>query len=137
MIYTEEEKTKIDALLTAFQSYIDQQEDYEVLYSQKAGYLRVMVGESCDNIYFPIESFAYLVERFTEEILQEKTEGYVDRHTEEAYRYVRSQMAPILDTLGIYRDEAYEAMEETINEDCRQNFHCQERLEWKIGRAHV
>ena len=123
MIYTQEEKAKMDVVLRAFQSYIDRQEAYDVVYSTKAGYLRVMVGESCDAIYFPIEGFTHMVRMLTEDILYEKTEGYVDRHTEQAYHYVRSQMVPILDTLGDYRLEAYHVMENVIREDRIRNAH--------------
>lgn len=53
MIYTQEEKAKMDALLEAFQSYVDDHDHYDVVYSKKAGYLRVITGANCDEIYFP------------------------------------------------------------------------------------
>lgn len=35
MIYSQEEKAKMDAVLLAFQSYVDGREDYDVLYSER------------------------------------------------------------------------------------------------------
>lgn len=116
MIYSQEEKAKMDAVLEAFQSYIDGQEDYDVLYSQKAGYLRVMVGESCDTIFFPIAGFADMVRMFVNDYLSE--ENPAGSYREQDYNRVRGKLSYRMDALGMYRDIAYEIMEETF-EACR------------------
>ena len=114
MIYTQEEKAKMDALLRAFQSYIDQQEHYDVLYSKKAGYLRVITGENCDKIYFPITGFADMLRMFTDDFLSDE-ESRVGHYLKRNYDYVRSLLAPRLDTLGSHRDEAQDIMEKTFD----------------------
>jgi len=117
MIYSQEEKAKMDALLRAFQTYIHQQEHYDVLYSEKAGYLRVIVGKNCDEIYFPITGFADMMRMFTDDFLsdEEKRAGH---YLKRDYDHVRSLMAPRLDTLGSHRGEAQDIMEKTF-EACR------------------
>ena len=113
MIYTQEEKAKMDILLKAFQPYIDQRDDYEVIYSNKAGYLRVLTGESCDEIYFRITGFANMLQMFTNDYLADEEER-VDHYLKRDYDFVRRLLMPILDTLGDHRAEAYEIMENTF-----------------------
>jgi len=128
MIYTQEEKEKMDAVLLAFQSYVDGREDYDVIYSQKAGYLRVLTGESCDAVYFPITGFADMVKMFTDDFLAEENPS--GHYREQDYDRVRSMLAPRLDALGDHRQEAYGILEETFEASRRRRVHFQqERLE--------
>lgn len=113
MKYLPEEKAKMDVLLQAFQSYVDRQEDYDVLYSRKAGYLRILTGESCDAIYFPITGFSDMVRMFTDDFLEDEEMRTVDCAKCD-YDYVRSLLTPRLDTLGPFREEAYRIMEQTV-----------------------
>lgn len=128
MIYPQEEKAKMDTLLEAFQSYVDQHDHYDVLYSKKAGYLRVITGDNCDTIYFPITGFADMVRMFTDDFLSDEEER-VGHNLKRDYHYVRSLLTPRLDALGIHREEAYGIMEKTMDA-CRarsENFR-RERL---------
>lgn len=117
MTYSQEEKAKMDVLLHAFQSYIDQNAHYDVLYSKKAGYLRVITGENCDEIYFPITGFADMMRMFTDDFLSDE-ESRVGHSLKRDYDHVRSLLIPRLDSLGIHREEAYEIMEKAF-EACR------------------
>lgn len=56
MIYTPEEKQKIEELIEIFQDYLQHMEDYEILYSNKVGYLWLVTADNADYIYFPVES---------------------------------------------------------------------------------
>ena len=113
MKYVREEKTKMDILMQTFRSYVNQREDYDVLYSEKAGYLRVLTGESCDAIYFPIAGFADMLRMFVEDFLSDEEER-VGNPLKQDYDHVRSLLMPRLDTLGAYREEACRIMEETF-----------------------
>ena len=117
MIYTLEEKTKMDVLLGVFQAYVDSREDYDVVYSRKAGYLRVITAENCDRIYFPIAGFRDLVRMFTDDFLTDEEER-AGHYLKRDYELVRNMLLPKLDALGAYRAEAYTIMEETV-EACR------------------
>lgn len=44
MVYTNEMKKKLDAILKAFEGYIDSQDYFDIVYSKKVGYLYVVVG---------------------------------------------------------------------------------------------
>ena len=114
MVYSSEEKEKMDALLEAFQSYVDDQSHYDVVYSKKAGYLRVITGANCDPVYFPITGFADMLRMFTDDFLSDE-ESRVAHYRKRDYDHVRSLMAPRLDTLGSLREEAYGIMEKTLD----------------------
>ena len=118
MKYSPEEKEKMDMLLQAFQSYVDRQEDYDVLYSRKAGYLRIITGDSCDTIYFPIAGFADMVRMFTDDFLEDGEIRAGDCMKCDC-DHVRGLLIPRLDALGPFREEACRIMEQTIAEFLR------------------
>ena len=45
MIYTEEVRKKLDAILKAFENYIDGQDYFDIVYSKKIGYVWIVVDE--------------------------------------------------------------------------------------------
>ena len=55
MVYTPEEKKKIEEMMAVFEDYICHMPDYEILYSNKVGYLWLLTADNADHIYFPIE----------------------------------------------------------------------------------
>ena len=89
MMYTQEEKAKMDTLLQAFRSYVDQREDYDILWSAKAGWLRVITGSNVDHIYFPITGFADMLRMFTDDFLADE-EARVGHYLKRDYDHVRS-----------------------------------------------
>ena len=44
MIYADNVRKKLDAILKAFEGYIDSQDYFDIVYSKKVGYLYVVVG---------------------------------------------------------------------------------------------
>jgi len=121
MKYSQTEKAKMDALAEAFRSYVHRQDDYDVVYSPKAGYLRLITGEDCDQIYFPITGFADMLRMFADDHLLDE-EKRVGHYLKLNYARVRRLLVPRLDALGKYREEAYKIMDETF-EICR--VHCE------------
>ena len=45
MIYTEDVRKKLDAILKAFECYIDGQNYFDIVYSKKIGYVWIVVDE--------------------------------------------------------------------------------------------
>ena len=45
MIYTTETKKKLDAILKAFENYIDEQNYFDIVYSKKIGYVWIVVDQ--------------------------------------------------------------------------------------------
>ena len=113
MKYTQEENAKMELLVEAFQSYVNQRDDYDMIWSPKAGYLRLLTGENCDHIYFPITGFSDMLRMFTDDHLMDEEER-AGLYLKQDYARVRSLLIPRLDTLGDYREEACEIMEQTF-----------------------
>ena len=118
MIYTQEETANMEALLQAFHSYVAQREDYDILWSAKAGWLRVIMGADVDHIYFPITGFAYMVRMFTDDFLEDEEIRAGDCMKCDC-DHVRGLLIPRLDALGPFREEACRIMEQTIAEFLR------------------
>ena len=132
MYYPQEEKAKMDLLLEAFRSYIDGLDGYDVVYSQKAGYLRLIVDDTNDHIYFPIEGFEDMLRMLVDDHLHDE-EVRVEHFLKLDYDRVRGLLIPRLDALGEYREEAYAVMEKTMD-DCRQRSECFHQLDLQEER---
>ena len=119
MFDPQEEQAKMDLLLEAFRSYIDALEEYEIFYTKKRGYLRVIVDDNRDHIYFPIEGYADMLRMLVDDHLHDE-EVRVEHSLKLDYDHVRSLLIPRLDALGEYREEACAIMEKTMD-DCRRD----------------
>ncbi len=56
MIYTEDTQTKLDNVLKAFESYIDRQNYFDIVYSKKVGYVWIVIdppGEGAEPLDTP------------------------------------------------------------------------------------
>ena len=85
MIYTEEEKKRIDNILLAFKSYIDENDVIDVVYSKKVGFIWIGAGE-CAKETCPviIEGASVLLRLLFEEIecdiWKEKDPKYIEHN---------------------------------------------------------
>ena len=71
MIYTTEEKQKLDNILTAFHSYIEEHPVFDILYSKKIGYIRVQVDNPDDEGVTVIRSVDTLLDVLYNEIIDD------------------------------------------------------------------
>lgn len=117
MVYSVQEKQKMDILLEAFRDYVDAQESYDILYSEKAGFLRVCVGEGADEIYFIITGFEDMLRMFIDDFLLDE-EQRVDHYLRRDYDHVRTLLTPILEKLGDDTPYAISFMEQQF-ENCK------------------
>lgn len=74
MIYTAEEKKKMDDVLQAFAEYTAVSTEFDVAYSDKAGYVRLIIDEGADQFFFYLNGFDDLVNMFCMEIVSEEVE---------------------------------------------------------------
>ena len=118
MVYTEQEKERMDLLLEAFREYVDHNPDFDIVYSAKAGFLRICVGEGADRIYFPIPDFQDMLSMFIEDFLQDE-EVRVGHYLRRDYGHVRNLLTPILQNLGNDRDYALALLEQAF-ENCKR-----------------
>ena len=73
MVYGNEEKAKMTQLLDAFQSFIQEQSYFDIVYSEKLGYLRIVLGtETTDDLVFRISGFDDLLMVLADDMLFER-----------------------------------------------------------------
>lgn len=112
MIYTEEVRKKLDAILKAFESYIDGQDYFDVVYSKKAGYLWIVVDDPGSQAPEQISQPEDLLDNLFNDIINDVvaprestslTEGHALTESEEME--CRRKIAAILETIKDGADE--------------------------------
>lgn len=96
MEYTQEEKLRIDRLVEAFQDFIREQNYFDIVYSEKLGYLRVIIQENEDDAVMRLDGFDTLLKSLIDDMLMEaeEAEGCVNKAA------LRTALAPIFDRMG-------------------------------------
>jgi hypothetical protein len=57
MVYTLEEKKKMDSVLQALAAYTAAHAEFDIAYSDKTGYVRLIIAEQADQVFFPLSGF--------------------------------------------------------------------------------
>lgn len=97
MVYSPEEKGLMDDLLVAFEQHTRDDDYYDILYSPKIGFVKLILEED-DPYYFRIKDFDDLLDMFIYDyILVEESEAKTYLGTD--YDHLRQQLVPILSTL--------------------------------------
>lgn len=69
MVYTAEEKNRMDRVLEAFRAYVASSRSMDVAYSEKTGYVRLIIAEYADSVFFPIRTADEFLKMFFFDIL--------------------------------------------------------------------
>ena len=69
MIPSPKEKARMDALISAFRNFINESDDIDIVYSEKIGYVRLVIAENADSNYFPIQDFDELLQTLLFDVL--------------------------------------------------------------------
>jgi len=64
MKYTPEEKQKMDKVMAAFADYVAQSKEIDIAYSDKSGYVRLIIDDGADPVFFLMESCDDLLQMF-------------------------------------------------------------------------
>lgn len=75
MVYTRKEKQKIDSLLMVFGDYLATNKNVDIAYSEKSGYVRLIIDECADSVFFKIESFDDMLEMFFYDVLSDEVDA--------------------------------------------------------------
>jgi len=79
-IYTAEEKHRIESIRKGFGNYIKKHSYFDILYSEKVGYVFLIVDPEADAQYIPIKSarefIFFLYEQITNDVLLEKDAAF-------------------------------------------------------------
>lgn len=97
-------KEKLDAIFKAFESYIKEQDYFDIVYSEKFGYLRISVdNEEVDQFTAPEEMLAHLCYDVISEVVfspdnpQKEHDGFILTDYEKAES--RRRLTAILETI--------------------------------------
>ena len=69
MVYTPDEKAKMDRLVECFRDYLQNSVEVDVAYAEKTGYVRLITDAREESIYFPIESYDDMLKMFYFDII--------------------------------------------------------------------
>ena len=112
MAYTPEERLRMAKLVKAFDEYIASNEDIDIAYAEKTGYVRLIVAEATDWFFFPIKSFDDMLEMFFFDVFSDEIYPLVYKGTDftlvdlaRPYHRLRT----ILNTLDTDREYALNA----------------------------
>lgn len=73
MVYMQDEKEKMDLLMEMFRSFLREQSYFDIVYSEKLGYLRIVPGnERSDDQVFRISSFDMLLQILVDDMIFER-----------------------------------------------------------------
>ena len=82
MIFTAEEKKRIDNVMAAFGDYIREHEDFDIVYSDKVGYFRIWVPQMTYEAPKPLNNVDALLEelffQISGDVWKLKLVGYHD-----------------------------------------------------------
>ena len=105
MIYTAEEKKRIDNIMAAFGEYIREHKEFDIVYSNKVGYFRVWVKSMTYEGPKPLNSVDALLEelffQISGDVRELKMVGYhddIDLFPEEIIE-TRHRIEPILNSM--------------------------------------
>lgn len=73
MVYTKSEKRRLERILGAFQDYIRGQSYFDIVYSEKAGYLRISAEDPEGGTVIQIGSSRKLLDVLVDEVLSGET----------------------------------------------------------------
>ncbi len=115
MVYTPEEKKKMDDALQAFAQYTAGHTDFDIAYSDKTGYVRLIVADCADQVFFPLGGFDDLMDMFCMEIISEEVENQLEKNLhltnkDVDYDSIRLRLQRYIEKM----DKAYQAQAEKV-----------------------
>lgn len=127
MIYSTSQKSRMDNILAAFQGYIQTHPSFDIVYSEKIGYIRLNVEDPDAEDLTIIESADDLLEILFDEIINDVRFGNKQKRrrssnlSESDKIEIRRQITDILKTVTIESDHCLEFMdsylEDSFNEE--------------------
>lgn len=109
MVYTQEEKKKMDNALQAFAEYTAASTEFDIAYSDKSGYVRLIIDEGADAVFFLLNGFEDLVDMFCMEIVSDEVKQKYDenpflKNQDVDYDAIRLRLQTYIDKM----EEAYQ-----------------------------
>jgi len=117
MVYTPEEKQRMDGLMKVFGDYLAASESVDVVYSEKVGYVRLIIADHADSFFFKIYGFDDMLEMFFSDALYDEVrEVYYKDMTNRDMDYdgIYNRLKVYVDAMGEEREHALKKLDEFI-----------------------
>ena len=115
MRYTPEEKQRMDRLLAVFADYVADSTEIDVAYSDKTGYVRLIVDEGADAVFFLIKDFDDMLTMFIDDIFADCEHSVIylnERGTAHGFQRAYQHLHKVLSALDVDRAYALAKLEE-------------------------
>ncbi len=122
MIYSTSQKSRMDNILAAFQGYIQTHPSFDIVYSEKIGYIRLNVEDPDAEDLTIIESADDLLEILFDEIINDVRFGNKQKRrrssnlSESDKIEIRRQITDILKTVTIESEHCLEFMDSYLED---------------------
>ena len=123
MIYTTEQKKKLDAILKAFENYIDDQNYFDIVYSKKIGYVWIVVDEpgaaGAEQLDTPEAMLDNLFNDIINDVIAPRSTTHLDEAhtlTEREEAECRRKITAILEQIEGGADEYLDYLDEYIKD---------------------
>ena len=93
MIYTEEVRKELDAILKAFENYIDGQNYFDIVYSKKIGYVWIVVDEPGAAGAEQLDTPEAMLDNLFNDIINDVVAPRSTTHLNEAHTMTESEEA--------------------------------------------
>ena len=123
MIYTTEQKKKLDAILKAFENYIDDQNYFDIVYSKKIGYVWIVADEpgaaGAEQLDTPEAMLDNLFNDIINDVIAPRSTTHLDEAhtlTEREEAECRRKITAILEQIEDGADEYLDYLDEYIKD---------------------
>ena len=123
MIYTTEQKKKLDAILKAFENYIDDQNYFDIVYSKKIGYVWIVADEpgaaGAEQLDTPEAMLDNLFNDIINDVIAPRSTTHLDEAhtlTEREEAECRRKITAILEQIEGGADEYLDYLDEYIKD---------------------
>ena len=93
MVYPEEVRKKLDAILKAFENYIDEQNYFDIVYSKKIGYVWIVVDEPGSAGAEPLDTPEAMLDNLFNDIINDVVAPRESTSLTEAHTLTESEEA--------------------------------------------
>lgn len=123
MIYTDEVRKKLDAILKAFEKYIDQQSYFDIVYSKKIGYAWIVIDPQGGADIKRLDTPEKMLDALFNEVINDVTAESANQHTapntpplsQTQEDEVRRRITDLLEPLTEDKDRYLQFMERYLN----------------------
>lgn len=122
VIYLAEEKERMDALVTAFADYIREQDYFDIVYSERIGYFRIVIKDEGDEFITRLGSFDEMLRSLIDDMLMEEDERLSGSGESQVdLDNVQGKLLDIFSSLGEDAGYCIESMERQLTEWTAEN----------------